>query len=99
HDQTDTLSWAEEIIVLRQGKIIQKDRPERIYHGPVDEYTAGLFGQYNLIPPGKVEPFCGLNGMAVEEGRSLLLRPEQFSVTDEEQGLRGTIKSVHYFGS
>ena len=50
HDPQDVLSWADEILVLERGvDLIQKATPERIYRQPVDEYTVGLFGKYNLV--------------------------------------------------
>ncbi len=49
HDAMDSLSWAETIIVMKEGQIIQYGTPEQIYNQPVNEYCAGLFGEYNLI--------------------------------------------------
>ena len=49
HEPLDTLSWADEILVMRNGHIIQQGSPENIYHHPVDTYIAGLFGKYNLL--------------------------------------------------
>jgi ABC-type sulfate/molybdate transport systems ATPase subunit len=49
HDPLDTLSWADEILVMKEGKIIQQGSPEQVYRQPVDEYVAGLFGRYNLL--------------------------------------------------
>ncbi|HEX8315309.1 MAG TPA: ABC transporter ATP-binding protein, partial [Flavisolibacter sp.] len=43
HDPLDTLSWADEILILKKGELIQKDKPENIYNNPVDEYAATLF--------------------------------------------------------
>jgi iron(III) transport system ATP-binding protein len=56
HDPLDTLSWADEIVVLRDGKIAQQGTPTRVYQAPVDEYVAGLFGKYNLIGGRIVRP-------------------------------------------
>ena len=38
--QADVLPWADEILVLRRGQLVQQGPPERLYHQPVDEYTA-----------------------------------------------------------
>lgn len=51
HDPNDTLSWADEIIVMKHGKIVQKETPELVYHQPMNEYVAGMFGRYNLLTP------------------------------------------------
>ena len=53
HDPHDTLSWADEIIVMKEGKIIQQGTPEEIYNKPMNEYAAGLFGKYNLLKPNR----------------------------------------------
>ena len=54
HDPHDTLSWADEIIVMKEGKIMQQGKPETIYHQPVNEYVAGMFGKYNLLNPDRL---------------------------------------------
>ena len=56
HDPLDLMGWADEIIVLRNGGIVQKGPPQMIYRQPVDEYVAGLFGKYNLIGKTFVRP-------------------------------------------
>lgn len=48
HDPYDILSWAEEIIILKEGRIIQQGTPRKVYERPLDEYVAGLLGDYTL---------------------------------------------------
>jgi len=43
HDPRDTLPWADEILVLRGGRIIQQGTPDQILRQPVDDYVAELF--------------------------------------------------------
>lgn len=56
HDAPDILSWADEIIIMKDGEIIQQGTPEVIYNKPVNEYTAALFGRYNLIKGKFIRP-------------------------------------------
>ncbi|GGB00274.1 ABC transporter ATP-binding protein [Puia dinghuensis] len=49
HDPYDTLTWASEIIVLREGRLVQQGTPREVYGHPRDEYVAGLLGDYTLI--------------------------------------------------
>lgn len=49
HDPVDTLPWAEEIKVMRSGGFVQTGAPVEVYGRPVNDYVAGLFGDYNLI--------------------------------------------------
>jgi ABC-type Fe3+/spermidine/putrescine transport system ATPase subunit len=99
HAPLDTLSWADEILVLKQGRLVQQGPPEQIYRRPVDAYTAGLFGDYNLIPGDKAPAFFGLAGGEMN-GKSLLVRPESISLgKDKQQGLPGEVRQVRFFGS
>lgn len=99
HDPHDTLSWADRVIVLKQGKIVQQGDPETIYQQPVDAYTAGLFGSYNLIPATATQTIAGIAAKN-SEGRDLLIRPESFQVVqDSADGVAGTVEQVTFFGN
>ena len=97
HDALDILSWADTILVLKDGQLIQQGSPEHIYRQPVNEYCAGLFGEYNLINNASVlaaNPGINLNG------KKLLIRPEHFNITTaENKGLHGVIKNILFRGS
>jgi iron(III) transport system ATP-binding protein len=56
HDPLDVLSWADEVLVLRDGRPVQQGTPMQVYQSPVDEYVAGLFGKYNLVEGRIVRP-------------------------------------------
>ncbi|HVI49510.1 MAG TPA: ABC transporter ATP-binding protein [Chitinophaga sp.] len=95
HDPLDILSWADKILVMRNGKIVQEGSPEDIYLRPGDEYTAGLFGKYNRISPVRA-PQLGLTGHV----KDLFIRPEHFSVVAENTtGISGSVTKKTFFGS
>ena len=107
HDPLDTLSWADEIIILGQGKIIQQGKPALVYSRPVDQYAAGLFGKYNLIDPSGFPDLPGMPG-TVPEGKKLFVRPENFRLSralerasrpSGSRGLLAEIGDVAYMGS
>jgi ABC-type sugar transport system ATPase subunit len=79
HDPSDILSWADEILVLKNGRLTQKAGPERIYRQPVDEYVAGLFGKYNRIHPALAARLGRLPGTG--QGKDLLVRPEKLTLS------------------
>ena len=96
HDPLDTLSWADEILVMKGGKIQQGGSPEYIYNQPLNEYVASLFGTYNIIPAAIANSFPGMNKV----GTNLLIRPEHVQLVSEKSGgLPGIIKQKTYYGS
>ncbi|MFD0863223.1 ABC transporter ATP-binding protein [Sungkyunkwania multivorans] len=50
HDSTDALSYADRIIVMKDGKIIADDTPQHLYNDPKTLYIASLFGEANVLP-------------------------------------------------
>lgn len=96
HDPADTLSWADEIIVLHEGNIVQQGTPLQVYHTPANPYVAGLFGQYSIIPQHLVAPLTGL-----QTTKPLLVRPEDFSILlqPHPQAIQATVMQIDFLGS
>lgn len=56
HDSSDVLSFADAILVLKEGNKIAQGNPKTIYHNPKEKYIASLFGDVNEIEiEGKTE--------------------------------------------
>lgn len=49
HDQEEALSMADQIIVMRSGKVEQMDTPEDVYHHPKTTFVAQFIGKCNWI--------------------------------------------------
>ena len=97
HDPLDTISWADTLLVMQNGMIIQEGVPEQVYRQPVNLYVGGLLGSYNLIHP--TDLFTTLPGIPLK-GKSLFVRPEVFKVTGESLGaMKGRVQSVLFCGS
>jgi iron(III) transport system ATP-binding protein len=97
HDATDVLPWADEIVVLHRGRIVQQAPPERIYHQPADAYTAALFGDYNLVRGTDRQALAPALTLGADE--ALLVRPEQVVLTAAGDGLAGTVQVIRFLGS
>ena len=95
HDPSDTLSWADEIVVMRDGQVIQRGSPMMIYRTPVDAYVAGLFGKYTLL--NKTQ----LASLSIRGSDShVFLRPEDFTLTNENaKSVTSKVKRVLFLGS
>ena len=95
HDPVDILSWADEIIVLRRGEIIQVGSPKEMYYNPVNQYVAGLFGSYNLV--GEELWKIGKNRFPFISNK-YLVRPEDFKI-NTPNGNISIIKAINFMGS
>ncbi len=99
HEPADTLSWADRILVLKAGQIIQDGTPYEIYHQPVNEYVAGLFGNYYLLDADDIKLFTGLPASR-NHGKKLFVRPENFClVSPEKQSASATITKLIFWGT
>jgi ABC-type sulfate/molybdate transport systems ATPase subunit len=93
HDPHDTLSWADEILVMKEGRIVQQGTPKGVYYEPLNEYVAGMFGKYNLLSPERASWF----GIETDE-KDVMLRPEHFSISADNNGRKGTIRKISFQG-
>ncbi len=49
HDTTDALSFADEILVIKDGELIAINTPEKLYNNPQSAYIASFFNEINEI--------------------------------------------------
>lgn len=99
HDPDDILPWANQVIILKDGRIIQRETGFNIYHYPADAYTAGLFGKYNLINDSNLKTALGLQHNNIWNS-DIFLRPEDLLIVGkQESSLTGKVRAVQYLGS
>jgi ABC-type Fe3+/spermidine/putrescine transport system ATPase subunit len=91
HDSTDSLSFAEETIVLQDGEVIAKANSLALYKNPPNKYIASLFGEVNEL---KLSQFSEIEG----EDETLLLYPNQLKITDNG-ALKVVVKQSYFKGS
>lgn len=95
HEPADVLPWADEVIVLQQGKIIQKGTAEEVYKNPVSEYSAGLLGKYNLIKK-EDSKYYKIGSIS----KDIYVRPEQFvNATEGNDTIKGKIIAQRFMGN
>jgi len=90
HDTTDALSFADEILVIRDGELIAKNTPEALYNNPKSEYVASFFNEINEIPLKLIEP-------GSKSKKPVLLYPNQIKLV-EESLIKGTVISSYFKG-
>ncbi len=98
HDPVDILSWSDHILVMHEGNIIQQGNPKDIYCNPINEYVAGLLGEYTIISPSsKIIQRAFTNSPSESP---VFLRPESFEInTNNSNGIEGVIKKIAFCGS
>jgi len=86
HDQTEAMTMADRVVLLRNGRIEQVGTPEDLYARPETAFTASFIG----APP--------MNLMrATANGRLTGVRPEDMRFAAE--GLEARVESTEYLGA
>ncbi|MGY1793422.1 ABC transporter ATP-binding protein [Geodermatophilus sp. SYSU D00525] len=95
HDQSEALSVADRVGVMRAGRLEQVASPDELYERPATAFVAGFVGTMNRIPAvlgdGDVE-FLGVRrevlGAAPPSGPAFaLVRPEALEVVEDPRGV------------
>ncbi|MFT6677160.1 MAG: multiple sugar transport system ATP-binding protein [Sulfitobacter sp.] len=69
HDQTEAMTLADKIVVLRDGQVEQVGSPMELYNNPVNQFVAGFLGAPSMN-------FLTKAPLAIPQGGALGLRPE-----------------------
>jgi putative spermidine/putrescine transport system ATP-binding protein len=107
HDQNEAMALSDRIAVMRAGRIVQVDTPQRAYERPADEFASTFLGKSNTltgtIVPGGVALLDGtvLPAEAGERKGPVLcsLRPEKIRLSQTGGRLPGTVLSRIFFGN
>jgi ABC-type sugar transport system ATPase subunit len=96
HDAADILPWADQLLVMRNGGLVQQGRPEDVYLRPVDAYCAALLGPYNKLP---MAVFAGMwSGRT--DAENILVRPEHLQLAEAgADTVGGTVLACRFHGS
>jgi iron(III) transport system ATP-binding protein len=106
HDQDEALSIADEVAVIRDGRVGQCDKPQSVYDTPADTELATFVGEANLVDGtfagGVVRTAFGeleLSGAAHDSGPAVvLIRPEQLRLSADGSGFAATVLENEYHG-
>lgn len=98
HDARDLVSWADQLMIMKDGKIIQHDKPETIYRYPANTYCAGLMGAFNLAPSKIINELLASTGKTFMES-TLMIRPEHIDIVTADYGAAAIVLSVSFWGN
>ena len=88
HDQAEAMSFADQVAVMRAGRLVQVGAPQDLYLHPVDPVTADFLGESIMLPAQVAQGWAtcalgviGVNNPARSGAAQIMLRPEQFVLT------------------
>lgn len=89
HDQTEAMTLADRIVVLRDGRVEQVGSPMQLYNDPDNQFVAGFLGSpsMNFLPAAAFGA----------KGAILGVRPEHLTVAADGQ-IKGTVTHVERLG-
>ncbi len=112
HDQAEALSFADQLAVMRDGRLVQVGPPLDLYLRPCDETTAAFLGDAVVLPARLENGWadCALGRIAVDDSArngdaKIMLRPEQLNVAEiaagdtDAQGRSGIVIETDFGGA
>ncbi|MEM9649211.1 MAG: ATP-binding cassette domain-containing protein, partial [Bacteroidota bacterium] len=90
HDPNDVLPYADNIMVLRQGRTIAHQKTKKLFRNPPDYYTASLFGEVNEVPISILKSYAEIDA-------SVLIYPHEF-LPSKKSGLEVTVTDSFFKG-
>ena len=86
HDQTEAMTMADRVVLLRQGRIEQVGSPEELYARPATMFTGSFIG----APP--------MNLLRLRDPATVIgVRPEDMRLAAE--GLEARVETIEYLGA
>ena len=89
HDQSEALSFADQVAVMRAGQLVQVGAPVDVYLRPHDPATASFLGDTIVLPAQLADGWadCALGRIAVNQparsgAAQIMLRPEQLQLAE-----------------
>lgn len=90
HDSNDVLSFADRILVLKDGEIEDYQSTQHLFKNPKNKYVASLFGVVNEIPLKALKEYA-------ESNTSILVYPHEFEISNKT-GLEVYVANNHFKG-
>lgn len=91
HDSTDILSYMDQIIVIKEGKVMANDTTINLYKNPQTHYIASLFGEVNELPAHWFDE------TVTDTKATQLVYPHEFAVADA--GFTVKVVQSYFMGS
>lgn len=99
HDPTDVLTWAERVIIIQQGKMLEEGAPKELYERPNHFYSANLLGPVNIVGI-ELASKLSKNPLPETKTKKWMVRPESIKISKEKGlGITAKVVAVQYAGN
>ena len=83
HDQEEAMALSHRIVVMNKGVFEQVGAPAEIYDEPASKYVASFIGEMNFVN---------------KDGKTIAVRPEDVSITQDIGDINGTVRTIMILG-
>ncbi|GAB6059104.1 ABC transporter ATP-binding protein [Desulfonatronum parangueonense] len=83
HDQEEALTMADDIVVMKDGKVMQSGTPMDLYRKPANRFVAEFIGLMNIVPSTVGIPTAENGGSTHMRPRIVGIRPEDVRLLAE----------------
>ena len=106
HDQEEALAISDEIVLINQGRIVQRGTPHQLYTRPANHFVADFIGSASFLPGTfngsrlRIGDYSFPYRQEAPSGEvAVMVRPEAVVLAEQGKGLETTVKSTAYLGA
>lgn len=113
HDQGEALTFADRVVVMHDGSVLQEGTPQELFETPIDRFVGYFIGSpgMNFLPCRLAADGAEVEGQFVPLARTLLtkatqakeleigIRPEAIRISRDGSGLAVAIGDVEHLGT
>ena len=107
HDQSEAMALGDEIVIMKEGEIVERGTPIELYRRPVYRFTAEFLGMTNVIDAVIANGVCHLpwgetrrvENPDAQDVEGVAIRPEDLMVEPVEADHHGIVEQAMFMGA
>ncbi|MDR3475661.1 MAG: ABC transporter ATP-binding protein [Devosia sp.] len=107
HDQAEAMALADEIVVMKDGDIVEHGTPVSLYRRPIYRFTAEFLGMTNVLPAEIADGHCRLpwgetrplENPGETDAEGVAIRPEDIAIAAVDAAPAGRIEQAVFMGA
>ena len=91
HDSDEALSFADKLLIIKDGHIEAQGLPEEVFNGAITHYQAGFFGEVSVLPSNLFH--------SVNTSKETILLPHQLILSEKKTAIQVIVKKAYFRGT